>query len=243
MTLQEFSNEFDLLYNNIMSNSAPGLDEYEKSVFLTKAQEEIVKNYFNPMGNKYNEGFDGSLKRQIDFSSLIRGIHINESTTGFLLDAKENAVICYLPKEVMIILNESVSANKGSELSSIKLVTPLSFEEYTRLKSKPYKYPSKNIVWRLIDTPITHSGGNSLIGVVLILESGYTFASYNLRYIARPTPIILSTISTGIDGVTDATNCTLNPNIHREILTRAVELAKVAFEGNVQTLVQTNRSE
>ena len=48
MTTQEFSNEFDVLYNNIMSNQAPGLDEYEKSVFLTKAQLEILKNYFNP---------------------------------------------------------------------------------------------------------------------------------------------------------------------------------------------------
>ena len=45
MTTQEFSNEFDVLYNNIMSNQAPGLDEYEKSVFLTKAQNEILKNY------------------------------------------------------------------------------------------------------------------------------------------------------------------------------------------------------
>ena len=58
MTIQEFSNEFDVLYNNIMSNQAPGLDEYEKSVFLTKAQNEILKNYFNPKGNKYQEGFD-----------------------------------------------------------------------------------------------------------------------------------------------------------------------------------------
>lgn len=37
MTLQEFSDEFDVLYNNITSNQAPGLNEYEKSVFLTKA--------------------------------------------------------------------------------------------------------------------------------------------------------------------------------------------------------------
>ena len=37
MTLEEFSNEFDILYNNSMSNAAPGVDEYEKSVFLTKA--------------------------------------------------------------------------------------------------------------------------------------------------------------------------------------------------------------
>ena len=72
MTTQEFSNEFDVLYNNIMSNQAPGLDEYEKSVFLTKAQSEVLKNYFNPKGNKYQEGFDESEKRQIDFSTLIK---------------------------------------------------------------------------------------------------------------------------------------------------------------------------
>ena len=72
MTNQEFSNEFDVLYNNIMSNAAPGLDEYEKSVFLTKAQDEIVKAYFNPKTNKVHEGFDGNEKRQIDFSMIMR---------------------------------------------------------------------------------------------------------------------------------------------------------------------------
>jgi hypothetical protein len=46
MTAEEFSDQFDVLYNNITSNQAPGLTEYEKSVFLTKAQNEIVKNYF-----------------------------------------------------------------------------------------------------------------------------------------------------------------------------------------------------
>lgn len=72
MTNLEFSNEFDVLYNNITSNQAPGLDEYEKSVFLTKAQDEIVKAYFNPKTNKVHEGFDGNEKRQIDFSMIMR---------------------------------------------------------------------------------------------------------------------------------------------------------------------------
>ena len=43
MTTSEFSNEFDVLYNNIASNAAPGINEYEKSVFLTRAQSEIVR--------------------------------------------------------------------------------------------------------------------------------------------------------------------------------------------------------
>lgn len=73
MTNPEFSNEFDVLYNNIASNQAPGLNEYEKSVFLTKAQNEIVKNYFTEIkgGNKYEQGFEGSQKRFVDFSKLV----------------------------------------------------------------------------------------------------------------------------------------------------------------------------
>jgi len=70
ITNQEILNRFDVLYNNIMSNQAPGLDGYEKSVFWNKATLEVLKNHLNPKGNKYGEGFDGSSKRQIDFSNL-----------------------------------------------------------------------------------------------------------------------------------------------------------------------------
>ena len=84
MTLQEFNTNFDLLYNNITSNQAPGLDEYEKSVFLTNAQLELVKNYFNPKGNKYQEGFDQSPKRQLDFSTItdLLVYDIDDALTG-----------------------------------------------------------------------------------------------------------------------------------------------------------------
>lgn len=63
---------FEVLYNNVTSNQAPGLNAYEKSVFLTKAQNEVVKNYFNPKskGNNTQEGFDDNAKRQVDFSML-----------------------------------------------------------------------------------------------------------------------------------------------------------------------------
>lgn len=61
------------MFNNITSNQAPGVNEYEKSVFLTKAQDEIVKNYFNPKskGNTVQEGFDDTAKRQADFSGIM----------------------------------------------------------------------------------------------------------------------------------------------------------------------------
>ena len=74
MTIPEFRDQFDLLYNNVTSNQAPGLNTWEISVFLTKAEKEIVKNYFtaNSKGNSIGQGFDDSAKRQADFSVLMK---------------------------------------------------------------------------------------------------------------------------------------------------------------------------
>ena len=80
MTSLEFSNSFDIRYNNVTSNQSPGLDEYEKSVVLSAAELELVKNTFNPKGNKYQEGYDDSAKRQYDFSTITE---IKRYTKGF----------------------------------------------------------------------------------------------------------------------------------------------------------------
>ena len=50
MTLQELSVEFDILFNNISSNQAPGLSEYEKSVFLTQAMEAVILDLYKGTG-------------------------------------------------------------------------------------------------------------------------------------------------------------------------------------------------
>ena len=79
MNVSEFSQGFDILYNNISNNTAPGLEEFEKSFILTQAQEEILKNHINPAGNKYSAGIDGNAKRQIEFSELMQTKVLNTS--------------------------------------------------------------------------------------------------------------------------------------------------------------------
>lgn len=71
MDNRQILDKFDVLYNNIMSDQAPGLDAKEVSVFWNKATLEVLKNHLNLKGNRYAEGFDGSSKRQMEFSSLI----------------------------------------------------------------------------------------------------------------------------------------------------------------------------
>lgn len=231
----EFSNGFDVLYNNIMSNAASGINEYEKSVLLTKAQDEVLKNYFNPKGNKYQEGFDGSAKRQIDFSGLIsvkEGTLLN-GQAGFDLRAK----IYRMPEDVFLIINETLTTDTG-----IKQVVPISFDEYSRLMSKPYKEPLKYQAWRLVTKG---SGGDNII-VELIPHSGETVSKYTIRYVRRPKPIVLVDLASeygdvSINGVSTISECELNPLIHEEILQRAVEMAKIAYTGDANGLLQAGQ--
>lgn len=234
MNVVEFSNSFDILYNNNMSNAAPGINEYEKSVLLTKAQDEILKNYFNPQGNKYQEGFDGSAKRQIDFSGLISVADCtSQSGAGFDLRAK----IYRMPEDVFLIINETLTTNTG-----VKQVVPISFDEYSRLMSRLYKEPLKYQAWRLV----TEGSGNENVIVEVIPHSGETVSKYTVRYVRRPKPIVLVDLASeygdvSINGVSTISECELNPLIHEEILQRAVELAKIVYTGDANGLLQVGQ--
>ena len=239
MTTQEFSDQFDVLYNNIMSNQAPGLDEYEKSVFLTKAQYEIIKNYFNPKSNKNQEGFDDSPKRQIDFSNLMAAkkqtTAITTPTTYVKFDSR--SVLYEMPSDILFALNETAIVTENLKTRLITIV-PISFEEYARILSKPYKQPLKNQGWRLLNTGM--NGTTQARISEIVVKAGATVSDYIIRYVRRPKPIILTTLTetnVSLDGETDVTECELDPILHPEILQRAVELAKNAYGGDLKSTV------
>lgn len=239
MTNQEFSNEFDVLYNNIMSNQAPGLDEYEKSVFLTKAQDEIVKNYFNPKGNKYQEGFDGNEKRQIDFSMIMRSSKISSGFDDGEFDSRGKVVI--INSDIMMILNEYATVTRANDTNSIPetvrlTIVPINYTEYSRLMSKPFKRPLKWQAWRLLTNDGTTKKAEIIVG------PNDTLTAYHIRYIKRPQAIILSDLEgVTLDGKATAQECELDPILHQEILQRAVELAKAAYIGDLNSNVELGK--
>lgn len=149
MTTSEFSNEFDVLYNNIASNAAPAINEYEKSVFLTRAQSEIIRSYFEP-NNKVRTGFDGSEKRQYDFSILMRTaslFNINTVKERITSDEKidKRSQVFIFPEDYFLSVNEVIT-----DSSQFYSVLPITYEEYQRMMTKPYPYPPKRVAWRLI---------------------------------------------------------------------------------------------
>lgn len=243
MTTQEFSDQFDVLYNNIMSNQAPGLDEYEKSVFLTKAQYEIIKNYFNPKSNKNQEGFDDSPKRQIDFSNLMVAAKPTVATPSGYIKFDSRSALYELPSDILFALNETALIAEGLKTRLITIV-PISFEEYARILSKPYKQPLKNQGWRILNGGLSTSGEPPVTTLnrisEIIVKAGAVLSDYTIRYVRRPKPIILATLTAtnvSLEGETDVTECELDCMLHPEILQRAVELAKNAYGGDLKSTV------
>ena len=243
MSVEEMDNMFDVLYNNITSNQAPGLNAYEKSVFLTKAQDEILKNYFNPKskGNNTQEGFDGSAKRQVDFSMLTARQSVNapDAFEDAIFDTRSNSKSTSLPSNMMMAINEMVTVTRGTTEGVLLQVVPIKFDEYSRLMSKPFKRPLKYQAWRLINNDTKNK-------VDIIVGPSDTITGYTIRYIKRPNPIIVSDLDgLSIEGKSTATECELDSILHEEILQRAVELAKVAWtntgQDNLQAVMQAGQ--
>ena len=280
MTIQEFSNTFDTLLNSYNTQSQFGeqaskreivLDEYEKSVLLTQAQDIIVKSYFDGTLNQQGQGFDDSTRRQMDFSSLIKIAELAplDPSEAQVQIFDDRGIVYPLPRkvvddveiegttDVLFILNEKLTqvCTKGQQRveqwRKDFVIVPISYKEYDREMSKPYAQPLKKQAWRLFQNQATGFDINSeLIPRFNVKEEtsegavpvSTTFI-YKIRYVKRPTPIVLEDLPNNleIDGVTTESECELNPIIHMDILNKAVELAIATRGGGGLTRQQSEQ--
>lgn len=232
---REMSLEFDLLWNNIASDKAPGLELYEKSVFLTQGQEALVKDYFSNRTNPVQEGFDDSERRQSDFLTLIESAALSpldNADTSVKFRTVSGTKYYQYPANAFLVLNEELNVT-ATGFNQYYTVVPVSYDEYARLMMKPYKFPPKGQVWRLLtNTGNVQSGGRvpQVIELIGRFPSGASL-NYRMRYVKRPEPIILDNLSGGltIEGKSAETVCTLPKHLHNEIIQRAVLLAKIAW--------------
>lgn len=251
MSSDEFKVRFDILFNNAMSNKAPGLTEYEKSVFLTKAQDEILKNHYTG-NNERKAAFDADAKRQADFSNLISTLVLTIDPTNISdFTSRGFAVQDKKLNEIFIILNEELTFIKQlsgtGEVYYSKTVVPITIQNYSNLSSKPYPYPKKNQVWRII----TGKNGQpdeiftiipTYEDFVNLREYPYT-GEYSIRYIRTPQPIITEDLPVlegkqlTINGKSLQSECELDSIVHEEILQRAVEIAKNVWSGDNASMI------
>jgi len=226
MTNSEFKNAFLISYNAIASNSAPGLDDFEISHYLTVAQLEIVKNYYDALSNRKQKGFESTEKRRTDLKELV----LNYKTTDNLvlnIGLENNSKFFIIPNNTFLIVQETakLSSSDNCVNGNISNIKPITHDEYNIQKHNPFKKPDKDTLWRL---NISKHDNNQIVEII----SPYDISEYQMRYIKYPNPIILTDLdiafpsdNLSIDGITDETQCELNQSIHREIIDRAVELA------------------
>lgn len=245
MTTKEFSNEFDIHYNSIASNQAPGLDLYEKSVFLSKAQLQVVKNYFNPLGNKYKQGFEQNSSRRAALRELIYSHTSKSGITDSPNSIGDDSIFFSTPDDLFLIVKESAKVISDDSCINGKYlrVVPKTHDEYDMQIKNPFKRPNKKLIWRLDFHSI-----NTGIKNVELITSEKGISEYTVRYVKYPEPIILTNLGTAfpsesisIDNKTIEQTCKLDVSVHREILDRAVELATMDYKPQeLQARAQVN---
>lgn len=229
MNTEEFSNQFDTLLNSYASQAMFGeqasrqevvLDEYEKSVILTQAQDIVVKSMFDRKKNSTGDGFDDTTERQIDFSSLIKTAKLKKAENqGNTFD--DRGILYLMPlraysshggidvfdytfdetfhpdpdarigiTDVLFILNEKLVTSVNG-MKRNYVIVPINYKEYDREMSKPYAQPLKKQAWRLFQNPTTGFDFMSELVPRWNLERDEQILEYRMRYIRRPVPIVL----------------------------------------------------
>ena len=246
MTNQEFRNQFDISYNAIASNSAPGIDDYELSVYLTKAQLEIVKNYYDPLSNRKQKGFEATEKRRRDLNQLVKDYKTSTTITNSS-NINSEAKFYTVPNDLFLIVNEKAKIISEDCYNNKTLtIKPISYDEYDVQIDNPFEKPNEKVAWRLDLSNVNNTKVVEIISPYNISGS----LEYQIRYIKYPKPIIITDLDIAfpsdnltIDGISTETPCELNTEICREILDRAVLLALADYRPqNLQVKAQMSQT-
>ena len=242
MNTKEFSEGFDTLVSSYrrfkdfdkqeMLDSIE-FDEYEKSLYLTKAQEELVISLYDGK-NPFGDSFESTEEMRRSLDILVKTAHLgsdNISRSGdkSLLDTEFVDRCFVLPDDVMFITLEQViwdDSSLGCFNGKIVSVQPITQDEYNKIRKNPFRGPTKYKALRLDPGYTLFSGeiiGNRLVEII----AKYQFTDYTVRYLRKPNPIILEDLPNEltIEGVGVETQCELNPILHHKILERAVLMA------------------
>lgn len=227
MTVEEFSNSFSTLISSYMrfkdydakeNLDSIEFDEYEKSLFLTKAQEEFVVSLYNGK-NPYKDSFESTEEMRRYLAPLVMEVLLNPiaTTNGMPLGVDSKSKFFTLPDDLWFITYESVKLdNAKCEDMSNQDVYPVRQDEYHKIKKNPFRGANDRRALRL-----DLSEGN------VEIVSKYNVTQYYLRYLKKVNPIILVDLPNDlhIEGRNKKSECELHESLHQRILEMAVMLA------------------
>lgn len=216
MDVQELSNLFDTLLqpyitkDNFGKQNTLAFDEYEKSTFLTKAQEQIVLELYQEL--------EQSEENRKYLSNLIKTgnyVPIGEQDETLINNTFKSYKV-EIEDSVLFMIYEQCTLSDENNCINNKIVSvvPTIHDDLDKVLKNPFKSPNNRKVIRLdFDNKIE-------------LISKYNISNYKVRYLKRPNPIILVKLEDlNIDKKQEVSNGETNPILHERIVQRAVQLA------------------
>lgn len=211
-------NEFQLVYNNLASNLAPGLDIFEISMYLTKAYHSYVVSAYHQY-----EMSEGARKSLIE---LVKPLQLPPHTIGNpnAVRISKDSTFFRLPDDVLYIVYEAIEMQNNREVPACLRgktiqVSPITHDEFHSVYNNPFRYNKRHALRLDIDA------SPDRLAEIVYTDSHIKY--YQIRYIKKPGPIILDDL-TGtdkIDGVQTETLCELNPIYDKDIVKLAAQLA------------------
>ena len=230
MTADEFYNEFNLAYNNLASNQAPGLDKYEISVYLTKAQTALVDALYG----KFEKSEEARRKLvNVVKTCKCTAITVTDTNKLYYNDTDVFVNTFSLPNDLRYIVNEQVKmkddiANECMRDKFLK-VQPISHDEINTIVENPFRFNERRAL--RLDTSYTN---NADIPYVELLTKINGIDYYKIRYIKNPDPIILDIFDETIDGKVNTSGVTylgsLPATTHRQIVEIAAKMAYADYK-------------
>lgn len=224
MTTEEFSNEFDIMVSAFVLTNPLSFNEYEKSIFLTEAQEEIVLGYYKGIYNQ-GRGFEYDEETRRTLHSLLKSYSLKQSMIVKESRGKYDFYQWQLEEDPWYIVYDKVKLSEVDDNANILcsrdepyLVMPVRRDELNTLLRNPFKCPSKNRIFRV-------EGAANRISIVV--PNTLKVTSYSIEYISKPEPIVLAVLpeDLSIDGISTVNECKLSSSLHRRILELAVKKA------------------
>lgn len=224
MTTQEFSDAFDTLvssyrrfkdFDNKEILDSVEFNEYEKSYFLTKAQDELVIALYNGR-NVSGESFESTEELRRYLSNLVKEARLQPitNTSGLVIGIGSNSKFFTLPQDLWYITYEAVDID-GARCSALSPmdVYPVTQDDYNKTKRNPFRGANDRRALRL-----------DLSDGVIEIVCKYIVKDYYVRYLRKPKPIVLVNMPNNltIDGVGKKSECELHEALHQRILEKAV---------------------
>ena len=228
MNVQEFSNSFDTLLQPYIAKESfseqnnLAFDEYEKSIFLTKAQEQIVLELYQEL--EQSEEVRKYLSNLIKTDNYVPVGEQDET----LINNNFKSYKVEISNDVLFMIYEQCTLSDDNNCINNKIVSvvPTIHDDLDKVLKNPFKSPNSRKVIRLdFDNKIE-------------LISKYNISNYKVRYLKKPNPIILVSLEDNLsinNGDTEVSNGETNPILHERIVQRAVQLA-------VQSKVKSNNA-